>query len=43
MKYLNGLALVATTLLLGGAPADAANFRWGADSDPGRWTRTAGT
>ena len=35
MKYLNGLALVAMTLLLGGAPADAATFRWGADSDPG--------
>ena len=35
MKYLNGLALVALALLMAGAPADAANFRWAADSDPG--------
>jgi peptide/nickel transport system substrate-binding protein len=35
MKHRHGLALVAAALLIGAAPAGAANFRWGADSDPG--------
>ncbi len=34
MRYLHGFALVAA-LLMGSASADAANFKWGADSDPG--------
>ncbi|MSP48189.1 MAG: ABC transporter substrate-binding protein [Alphaproteobacteria bacterium] len=35
MKKVSSLALMAVALLMGSTPAGAANFRWGADSDPG--------